>query len=143
MEYGRFQWAEGARNTAGQVEFARMETREPELLAEKCTALTFELVGLYEEGDERRRTQSSGSGIFVAPCQALTAKHVVSDLHNVNPAWADEVRRRKGTGIGTCRNTRTDFRWSTSTRLDERTGGGDPGVADRRGGHCVAGACAG
>jgi hypothetical protein len=32
--------------------------------------------------------------MFVAACQALTAKHVVADMHNVNPQWADHMRRQ-------------------------------------------------
>src|SRR6478735_6577092 len=72
-----------------------IERRELELLAEKVASLAFELLGFYEDSTGTIRRQASGSGIFVAPCQALTAGHVLNDLHRVNPGWADELRSRK------------------------------------------------
>jgi len=72
--------------------------RELWLLAEKCASLSFELLGFYEVADGQIQHRSAGSGMFVAPCQGITARHVVNDLHRVSPEWTDEVRRKERSG---------------------------------------------
>src|SRR5436190_23373592 len=75
--------------------------RELEVLFEKGASLTFELVAFRDTPDAGVERRSVGSGMFFAPCQALTAKHVVNDMHNVQPAWSDELRRLP----------KDDYRW--------------------------------
>jgi hypothetical protein len=68
--------------------------REFELLAEKSASLVF---GIYAHGDDERGEQIvrvGGSGVFVAPCYAITARHVVRDLFKINPGRADDLGRR-------------------------------------------------
>lgn len=67
--------------------------RELQILFEKAASLLFEMEAFVDAPDGRVLRRPAGSGIFVAPCQALTARHVVTDMHNVNPARADHVRR--------------------------------------------------
>jgi hypothetical protein len=65
-----------------------------EILFEKCASLLFEIEAFRDGQAGGIIHRPVGSGTFFAPCQALTAKHVVTDMHNVNPAWADHVRRQ-------------------------------------------------
>ena len=63
-------------------------------LGERYARLVF---GIFGHGDDEHGqvvARVGGSGVFVAPCYAITARHVVRDLFNTNPARADEVRRR-------------------------------------------------
>lgn len=69
-------------------------SRELEILFEKCASLVFEMEAFRDAPNGAVIHRPVGSGIFFAPCQALTAKHVVTDMHNVNPDWADHVRRQ-------------------------------------------------
>lgn len=69
-------------------------SRELELLFQKSASLLFEMVAFRDGPNDTIVRRPVGSGIFFAPCQALTAKHVVSDMHNVSPDWADYVRRQ-------------------------------------------------
>lgn len=68
--------------------------RELEILFEKCASLLFEIEAFIDGPNKEIIRRPVGSGMFVAPCQALTAKHVVTDMHNVNPDWADHMRRQ-------------------------------------------------
>ena len=51
----------------------------------------------FSQGDDPNgsATRVGGSGVFVAPCYAITARHVVRDCFNTNPARADDLRRRQ------------------------------------------------
>ena len=54
--------------------------------------------GGFSQGDDTNGsviTRGGGSGVFVAPCYAITARHVVRDSFNTNPARADDLRRRE------------------------------------------------
>ena len=54
--------------------------------------------GSFSQGDDTDGSEIvriGGSGVFVAPCYAITARHVVRDSFNVNPARADDLRRRE------------------------------------------------
>jgi hypothetical protein len=70
-----------------------IERRELEILFERNASLVCELEAYLDAPDGRVLRRSVGSGVFVAPCQLLTAKHVVTDMHNVNKDWADDLRR--------------------------------------------------
>ena len=67
-------------------------------LFERCASLLFELEAFVDVPGGEPLRRPVGSGMFIAPCQALTARHVVTDMHNVNPGRADDLRRRLGTG---------------------------------------------
>jgi hypothetical protein len=68
--------------------------REFEILFQKCASLLFEIEAVLDTAENQVLRRPAGSGIFIAPCQALTAKHVVTDMHNINPERADHVRRQ-------------------------------------------------
>jgi hypothetical protein len=53
--------------------------------------------GIFAHGDDEEGTivtRVAGSGMFVAPCYGLTARHVVQDLLRLNPGRADDLTRR-------------------------------------------------
>src|ERR1700682_487769 len=71
-----------------------------EVLAERYARLVFGIFGHGDGEDGQIVVRVGGSGIFVAPCTAITARHVVRDLFNTNPVRADELRRKtEGYGI--------------------------------------------
>jgi hypothetical protein len=71
-----------------------------EVLAERYARLVFGIFGHGDREDGQIVVRVGGSGIFVAPCTAITARHVVRDLFNTNPVRADELRRKtEGYGI--------------------------------------------
>lgn len=70
------------------------EVEDLEVMAERFAPLVF---GIFGHGDDDAGsvvTRVGGSGVFVAPCYAITARHVVRDLFNTNPARADDLRRK-------------------------------------------------
>ena len=69
--------------------------RDLEILFERCASLIFELEAFIDGFEGSTVHRPVGSGMFVAGCQALTARHVVHDMHNVNPDWADHMRRQE------------------------------------------------
>jgi hypothetical protein len=70
-----------------------MDRRELEILFERNASLVCEFEAFRDKPDGGILRRSVGSGMFIAPCQVLTAKHVVMDMHNVNAGWADDLRR--------------------------------------------------
>lgn len=69
-------------------------SREQEILIDRATPLVVGVVGHVEGPAGERLVRVGGSGIFIAPFQALTAKHVTRDLFRTNPDRGDDVRRR-------------------------------------------------
>ena len=69
--------------------------REVELLILRATPLVFGVFGQTYDEEGQRIVRVGGSGIFVAPFQALTARHVSRDLFRTDPSRADELNRRK------------------------------------------------
>jgi hypothetical protein len=68
--------------------------RDLELLAERWARLVF---GIFAHGDDESGeliVRVGGSGVFVAPCYAITARHVVRDLLRLNPGRADDLSRK-------------------------------------------------
>src|SRR4051794_36687293 len=52
----------------------------------------------FSQGDDPSGsviTRVGGSGLFVAPCYAITARHVVRDSFNTNESRADDLRRKE------------------------------------------------
>ena len=68
--------------------------RDVEILILRATQLVFGVLGQTYGPDGQRIVRVGGSGIFVAPFQALTARHVSRDLFRTDPARADELNRR-------------------------------------------------
>lgn len=68
--------------------------RELELLILRASRLVFGIFSQVETPDGEREVRFGGSGIFVAPFQAITARHVTRDLFRVNPSRVDELNRR-------------------------------------------------
>jgi hypothetical protein len=50
--------------------------------------------GQIEDEDGKRITRVGGSGIFIAPFQALTARHVTHELFNTDPMRGDDLKMR-------------------------------------------------
>ena len=69
-------------------------SRELEILFERSASLLFELQAFRDGQSGSIIRRPVGSGMFFAGCQGLTARHVVTDMHNVNPGWADHMRRQ-------------------------------------------------
>lgn len=68
--------------------------RELELLIIRASRLIFGVFSQIERSDGEREARFGGSGIFVAPFQALTARHVTRDLFRVDTTRVDELNRR-------------------------------------------------
>jgi hypothetical protein len=79
-------------------------------------------VAHYANEEGARVVRVGGSGIFVAPCQALTAKHVVEDLFRIDHSRSDEMRQGgpKYFVPAHCRETRFPFRNVLASRLQLR-----------------------
>ena len=73
-----------SRTTLRQAFRVRAMTRQLEILFERCVSLLFGMEA-FRDGPNDRIIRRIRFGMFFAPCQALTARHVVTDLHNVNP----------------------------------------------------------
>jgi hypothetical protein len=72
--------------------------REIELLIARATSLTCGVVGHYDNEAGNRVARIGGSGVFIAPCQAITASHVARDLFRTDPNRADDLLKRREPG---------------------------------------------
>src|SRR5713226_2478962 len=68
--------------------------REFELLVNRTTTLLAGIFGFTHDQDGRQIVRVGGSAIFVAPYQALTARHVCRDLFRTEPTWSDTLHRK-------------------------------------------------
>ena len=69
-------------------------SRELELLKSRATPLVFGVFGHTYDIDGERIARVGGSGIFVAPFQTLTARHVSRDLFRTDSTREDDLIRR-------------------------------------------------
>ncbi len=69
-------------------------SRDTKVLINKATPLVFGVCGQIEGDDGERITRVGGSGIFIAPFQALTARHVTRELFDTDPMRGDDLKRR-------------------------------------------------
>ena len=67
---------------------------ETELLVRRVTPLIFGVFSQVENAHGGRDVRFGGSGVFVAPFQTLTARHVNRDLFRIDPFAADHLQRR-------------------------------------------------
>jgi hypothetical protein len=58
--------------------------REEELFIQRARPLVFGIFGQAERGPDQQEVRVGGSGLFIAPFQTLTARHVNRDLLRVN-----------------------------------------------------------
>lgn len=70
-----------------------IDPRELEILFLKCASLIFEFEAFRDSPDGGILRRPIGTGIFVAACQAITARHNVIDMHRVNEDWTDDLIR--------------------------------------------------
>ena len=70
-----------------------IDRRELEILFERCASLIFEFEAFRDSPEGAILRRPIGTGIFVAPCQAITARHNVMDMHRVNQGWTDDLIR--------------------------------------------------
>jgi len=68
--------------------------REFESLLNRSTALLAGIYGFAEGEDGQQIVRVGGSAIFVAPYQALTARHVHHDLFHTVPSYFDSLSRK-------------------------------------------------
>jgi len=68
--------------------------REVELLIKQATPLVFGIFSHMDDQAGRRVVRVGGSGVFVAPFQALTARHVCRDLWRIDPERFDDLDKR-------------------------------------------------
>src|SRR5262245_1646626 len=68
--------------------------RDTEILIQRAPALVFCIFGHFDGLDGRRIVRVGGSGMFIAPFQALTARHVCRDLFRTDSNRADDLYRR-------------------------------------------------
>ena len=68
--------------------------REVELLIQRATPLVFGIFSHMNDQGGKSVVRVSGSGIFVAPFQALTARHVGRDLLRIDPDRFDDLDKR-------------------------------------------------
>lgn len=68
--------------------------RELEILANRTTALLAGLCGFIDDEGGQQIVRVGGSAIFVAPYQALTARHVCRDLFRTDANWSDMLHRK-------------------------------------------------
>lgn len=64
-------------------------------LVRRATPLVFGIFGQREDLNGERIVRVGGSGIFIAPFQCLTARHVTRDLFRTDPMRADDLNRRE------------------------------------------------
>jgi hypothetical protein len=69
-------------------------SRDTDILIERTKRLVFGICAQIEGQNGERVTRVGGSGIFVAPFQALTARHVTRELFHTDPTRGDELNRR-------------------------------------------------
>ena len=58
--------------------------REEELFIQRARPLVFGIFGQAERGPDQQEVRVGGSGVFIAPFQTLTARHVNRDLLRMN-----------------------------------------------------------
>lgn len=103
--------------------------RELEVLANRTTALLAGLYGFTANHDGTQVVRVGGSAIFVAPYQALTARHVCRDLFRTDPHWSDALHRKTkgyfllphGSGmfqVASRRDERKSVIWSVTRTWD-------------------------
>jgi hypothetical protein len=68
--------------------------RDLEILINRAASLVFGIFSQIEANGGEREVRFGGSGIFVAPFQTLTARHVTRDLSRVNPERVDDLNKR-------------------------------------------------
>jgi len=80
--------------------------RDIELLIIRASRLVFGVFGQMINHDDERVVRVGGSGIFIAPFQTLTARHVNRDLFRIDPMREDNLNRRVRAAE---LNARTDY----------------------------------
>lgn len=68
--------------------------RAEELLVLRASSLAFGVFAQMKDANGDRIVRSGGSGIFIAPFRALTARHVTRDFFSIDPTKADQLNRR-------------------------------------------------
>lgn len=68
--------------------------RDTELLISRAAGLAFGIFGHIDDPNGEKVFLVGGSGIFIAPFQALTARHVSRELLRTDPNRSDDLRRR-------------------------------------------------
>jgi hypothetical protein len=68
--------------------------RDLELMIRQATPLVFGIFSHMNDQCGNRICRLSGSGIFILPFQALTARHVCRDLNKIDPGRSDELDKR-------------------------------------------------
>jgi hypothetical protein len=68
--------------------------RDLELLIRRATPLIFGIFSHMNDRDGKRVVRVGGSGIFIAPFQAFTARHVCRDLYRIDPDRFDDLNKR-------------------------------------------------
>ena len=68
--------------------------RDVELLIHRATPLIFGIFGYAEDDQGAKTARGGGSGIFIAPFQALTARHVCRDLFWTIPDRFDDLYKK-------------------------------------------------
>jgi hypothetical protein len=68
--------------------------RDIELLILRAVTLVFGVFGHIERPDGRREILVGGSGVFIVPFQALTARHVTRHLFGTDQTREDDLKRR-------------------------------------------------
>jgi hypothetical protein len=69
-------------------------SRDTEILINRATSLVFGICAQVEGADGERITRVGGSGIFIAPFRAITARHVTRELFDTDPVQGDGLKRR-------------------------------------------------
>src|SRR5262249_43522534 len=69
-------------------------SRDTEFLINRATPLVFGVCAQIEDEDGKRITRVGGSGVFIAPFHALTARHVTRELFNTDSMRGDDLKRR-------------------------------------------------
>jgi len=68
--------------------------REEELLVLRASSLAFGVFAQMKDANGDRIVRSGGSGIFISPFRALTARHVTRDFFSIDETRADQLNKR-------------------------------------------------
>ena len=68
--------------------------REEELLVLRASSLVFGVFAQMKNANGDRVVRCGGSGIFISPFRAVTARHVTCDFFNIDPSSADQLNKR-------------------------------------------------